>query len=912
MIKWIKVIGLAFFCFIIISVVGKAKAFWPGEVDPNLPDLTFSSILFYNNGDLGVEVVNNSDVSSGEPSHVTLYGFRIDADENAEVFRDSFASDSGPCSIPELGPHATTSCMFPLGVRSMFNPDRGILFKIDDQHWVRESIEYNNWWTDDLGPKSALSGRDYAELILRQLGYTPNEEESEEARQVREGLGVQEAVGFTEKELVRDDLVGVSYGSLSENQDEYTTSSEGDSSSLTSSDDSEFISSNNTAVQQDGDAVSEDILEQDEQAIVEEISHEMENESEQEESQTSEQEPVGEENSSAQQEEATSTEMNSVDETGVSEQPTSEPLTNTSEDIVEDGDTDEQSSGQAHPVETEEAAPVGQAPVLVNENREVSGSQPSSGTQIPSSSNEENTYTSAVTVDYDSNNTSQENRQTKEPQKQGMLPDNPFYFIKNAFQEARVGLTFNPEKKATIRLTYARDKILEAYALNEKGKSDAVVKHLDKYRRDLSKAAAAIGKVQTKNSDTSQELSQTLMTNALRHQLLLTYLEPGLSDNNNNFDTVQQELHGVMGAVAERLSATDIQTAVYDGLSGSGSEYRLLSAMVVLRDLESYIEDDLKETVADAKNSVGATIYHTLDSLSVQDQELLLEYAQGVVPEADNIVEDIEEMKQVEVKHIDVDAIEKDNVIGGQLLDNGGSDDPSLNENTHNNQQSVTETEDDEEDSTSEVEDEVLGDDSDEGNDGICNGPYEPVCSVDGVTFFNICYADKLNIEIDYEGACQHDADQGNDQDSIDEIDPNNLPDDSIDTTWSNEEGDDDTTPDPELETEEEAEPEPEPEEEVVVRDPSFSISLTQNGNLYTVNGVINYYGIGGNCEGPRPNDPVIVRWGDGANEPAVNNMTFTASHEYHIENGSYTLSVSVYNSCYQMMTLTRTITFNL
>ena|GEM_PF-6716181 len=97
---------------------------------------------------------------------------------------------------------------------------------------------------------------------------------------------------------------------------------------------------------------------------------------------------------------------------------------------------------------------------------------------------------------------------------------------------------------------------------------------------------------------------------------------------------------------------------------------------------------------------------------------------------------------------------------------------------------------------------------------------------------------------------------------------------------------------------------------EEIVREPSFSMTVTQNNKDVTVNGKIDYYGKGAKCSGPRPNDPVIVRWGDAASEPAVVNGAFSASHTYFIKNSSYTLSVSVYNSCYGMKTLTKKMLF--
>lgn len=91
------------------------------------------------------------------------------------------------------------------------------------------------------------------------------------------------------------------------------------------------------------------------------------------------------------------------------------------------------------------------------------------------------------------------------------------------------------------------------------------------------------------------------------------------------------------------------------------------------------------------------------------------------------------------------------------------------------------------------------------------------------------------------------------------------------------------------------------------VRQPSFSIDLTNDGGKYMITGQIDYYGKGASCSGPRPFDPVVIRWGDGGNEPIVAGNTFSANHSYNVKQ-KYTITVSVYNSCYGMTSHTKDV----
>jgi len=66
-----------------------------------------------------------------------------------------------------------------------------------------------------FGSKDALLGKAYCTLILRQLGFTPDYHNAPAELADAGGLTAPEASLFSEKCLVKDDLVGISFGSLS-------------------------------------------------------------------------------------------------------------------------------------------------------------------------------------------------------------------------------------------------------------------------------------------------------------------------------------------------------------------------------------------------------------------------------------------------------------------------------------------------------------------------------------------------------------------------------------------------------------------------------------------------------------------------------------------------------------------------
>ncbi|MCW2278768.1 S-layer family protein [Heliophilum fasciatum] len=88
--------------------------------------------------------------------------------------------------------------------------------------WAKNSVAYavknglvQGYPDGTFGPKVALNGKAYCTLILRQLGYTPDYSNAPAELAEKGGLTPAEATKFADNELIKDNLVGISFGALS-------------------------------------------------------------------------------------------------------------------------------------------------------------------------------------------------------------------------------------------------------------------------------------------------------------------------------------------------------------------------------------------------------------------------------------------------------------------------------------------------------------------------------------------------------------------------------------------------------------------------------------------------------------------------------------------------------------------------
>jgi len=104
----------------------------------------------------------------------------------------------------------------------------------------------------------------------------------------------------------------------------------------------------------------------------------------------------------------------------------------------------------------------------------------------------------------------------------GVLPDSPFYFVKEWSEGIQSFFTFNTKKKAELEYKFAMRRVAEVNKLIEKGKTDKAVEHMAKYEDHLAKFAERVEKFDDKKSDKTEELTDKLELLQERQQNVLS------------------------------------------------------------------------------------------------------------------------------------------------------------------------------------------------------------------------------------------------------------------------------------------------------------------------------------------------------------------------------------------------------
>ena len=89
----------------------------------------------------------------------------------------------------------------------------------------------------------------------------------------------------------------------------------------------------------------------------------------------------------------------------------------------------------------------------------------------------------------------------------GLTPDSPFYFLETIAEEIVTFFTFGDLKKAERYATLAAERLAEAQAVVEKGKSELVEKTLARYEKQLNNSIARAEKAMAEDKNTEKAMA---------------------------------------------------------------------------------------------------------------------------------------------------------------------------------------------------------------------------------------------------------------------------------------------------------------------------------------------------------------------------------------------------------------------
>ena len=227
----------------------------------------------------------------------------------------------------------------------------------------------------------------------------------------------------------------------------------------------------------------------------------------------------------------------------------------------------------------------------------------------------------------------------------GVLPGNPFYFLKNAARGVQSLIAFSPESKAELKLRFANEKIVEAQIVADKGDKKTAIKHLLSYEKDLASAQ----RMAVKLKDKLPNLAEKIIANTLSHQAVLDKLEKEAVGDEATIvkNTRTKTIVHIAEAISVIGDADKIKNALVQASQDAGSPFKPLRNLEVLKAIEEKVPESAKAGIQGAQENAVKRFRSDYEKSSEEEKAALTEYIKGAGGDASRYLQAFNENKEI-------------------------------------------------------------------------------------------------------------------------------------------------------------------------------------------------------------------------------------------------------------------------
>ncbi|MBI2053908.1 MAG: hypothetical protein HYT36_01050 [Candidatus Staskawiczbacteria bacterium] len=241
--------------------------------------------------------------------------------------------------------------------------------------------------------------------------------------------------------------------------------------------------------------------------------------------------------------------------------------------------------------------------------------------------------------------------------KVGMLPDSPFYFLKNIRRGVNSFFTFDPAKKTELKMRFAAEKLLEVKTLAERENIDNedIRKGLDNFNGEIERikkgAKTTAGRA---TGEQSEELARKLVDSVVKYEKFLGKLEKDLPSE--VFEDIKETKDGTAEAFSAVFDLVKTETAseqIMEVLDWQkGSEFKHFKNLEVLKEIEEKAPKEAKGAIKLAQENAFSRLQNELEKFESTKKAIFEDFIKDI---GGSEVRHLEIINELEVRPISDD-----------------------------------------------------------------------------------------------------------------------------------------------------------------------------------------------------------------------------------------------------------------
>ncbi len=232
-----------------------------------------------------------------------------------------------------------------------------------------------------------------------------------------------------------------------------------------------------------------------------------------------------------------------------------------------------------------------------------------------------------------------------------LLPDSPFYFLKDWGRGIQSFFTFDKVKKAELKMKFANEKLIEVKKLIEENKDPKIIgKGLKKYEEEIDKIEKTAEKIKDKasNNPNLDKFSDKFIKQQVLQEKILQKLETQVPPE--VFEKIKEAREKHLEKFGEVMTKLEEQDKIPEKLEKNleelkGSKFKNFKNLEILKNLEEKVPEEAKEAIQKAQENALKRLKGDLEKMSSEDQEKFKDYIDKISGNKEKQLEVLENLK---------------------------------------------------------------------------------------------------------------------------------------------------------------------------------------------------------------------------------------------------------------------------
>mgnify|MGYP000243218868 CR=1 FL=1 len=208
-----------------------------------------------------------------------------------------------------------------------------------------------------------------------------------------------------------------------------------------------------------------------------------------------------------------------------------------------------------------------------------------------------------------------------------ILPDNPFYFLKNWQRAIRLFFAFSESKKTELRLKFANERLVEMKKLIDLGKDPRFLeKTLNEFQKEVEKISKESG-------ENLKKFSEKLVHQQILHQKILEKLESQVPPEVYQKIKEHREKHlEIFAQVMQKIETKEkIGEMIANELAKiKGSQFKEFKDLEMLEELKEKMPEEVKGKIEEKKLEIEEKFREKLEKISDEGKERFKNYLEQI------------------------------------------------------------------------------------------------------------------------------------------------------------------------------------------------------------------------------------------------------------------------------------------